>query len=166
MGNFKSTDMKVNRYNAEENLLELPDSKFQNEPWFDIMNPDIKDGFGVALALGKIYNVHWQRGINFDNLGVQPSEYFSLTDPGYVIRFNYTDVRELYDISRLVAGVATLTNSDQLLTAVPDPATCKNADNFLDKDAKALYVCFSGRGRGNAYEYVNVNAVRCRFDCP
>jgi hypothetical protein len=92
--------------------LELPDNKFQNEPWFDIMNPDIKDGFGVPLALGTIYNVHWQRGINFENLGAQASEYLTITDPGYIIRFNYTNTIEAYDVTRLVGGSAIPLNSD------------------------------------------------------
>lgn len=68
------------------------------------MSNDIKSSFASPLAVNYTYNIHWHKGIDFTNLAVQSSEYFSITDPGFIIRFNYTQSRELFDLTRLVAG--------------------------------------------------------------
>lgn len=45
-------------------------------------------------------------------------------------------------------------------------STCRNGDQFHDQDNKFLYICFSGRNRTTPWEYININAVQCRFKCP
>jgi hypothetical protein len=69
-----------------------------------MMALDAENGIGTPFAAGYYYNVHWHTGLDFTQLGLQGSEFFAADDPGVVLRFNYTNSRELYDITRLAAG--------------------------------------------------------------
>jgi hypothetical protein len=77
----------------------------------------------VPFAGGYYYNVHWGRDLDWLNVGIQASEFFTADEPGVVLRFNYTSKRELFDLSRLAAG--TIQNFSNVITnqnhQVPDP---------------------------------------------
>lgn len=67
-------------------------------------NKDIKDGFTTVLATGYTYNIHWNEGIDFSHALVIPSYLTELKDLTTILRFNYTENRELFDIYRMIGG--------------------------------------------------------------
>jgi hypothetical protein len=69
---------------------------------------DTKFSFATPLATGYTYNVHFNKGIDFDHLGIQPSHMFLKDDKGFVLRFNYSAQRETFDISRLKVSTKIL----------------------------------------------------------
>lgn len=76
--------------------------------------------------------------------------------------------RELYEIAPLRQG--TKFNYNLLKTASADllnSDTCGNGDYYHNNadDQRVLELCASGKNR-STFEYVDVNAVYCRFLCP
>ena len=81
-----------------------------------------------------------------------------------MIRFNYTDQRELYNIGKyyqqkvqmpyITAGVAQI-----------NPNTCANGDYYHDKLERHLYVCVSGKNKA-IREWIDIVGVRCKDYCP
>ena len=58
---------------------------------------DIKNSFAMPFATNHFYNVHWKWGIDFDHVAIAPSRLWNEGD-GLVLRFNYTDQRELFEV--------------------------------------------------------------------
>ena len=83
---------------------------------------DIKKSWAMPFVVGQYYNVHWKRGIDFTHLAIAPSRLWTSTE-GTVLRFNYTDARELFEIGKWYKGQLQLPfivpKSSMLL-----PSTC------------------------------------------
>jgi hypothetical protein len=78
--------MKVLRLGAGVDLKTAAPETFTEE-WMVIIKKslDVKFSFATPLAIGYTYNIHWRYGLNFDHLAIQPSNYLTETEPGYVI---------------------------------------------------------------------------------
>ena len=57
----------------------------------------------MPFATNNYYNVHWRYGIDFTHLAIAPNREWTDSD-GVVLRFNYTDVRELFQIGKWFEG--------------------------------------------------------------
>ena len=53
----------------------------------------------MPFAINHYYNIHWKYGIDFTHLAIAPTREWTTSD-GVVLRFNYTDVRELFQIGK------------------------------------------------------------------
>lgn len=60
---------------------------------------DIKNSWAMPFATNNYYNVHWKWGIDFMHMAIAPSRLWETTD-GVVLRFNYSDNRELFQIGK------------------------------------------------------------------
>jgi hypothetical protein len=69
------------------------------------MSSDIEDSVVGTFATGEVYNLHWRYGIDFRFMGIQPTPLWKESDKSVVIRFNYTETREKFEIKRIVSGV-------------------------------------------------------------
>lgn len=58
----------------------------------------------MPYIAGRIYNIWWLTGLDFDSLKMTSSNYFKDTDPGIVFKFNYTNNRQLYEIGAIRPG--------------------------------------------------------------
>lgn len=95
---------------------------------------------------------------------MKPSFYFKDTDNAFIVRFNYTAPRELFDIGKILAGklqTPLLTPKDSM----PSYATCKFGDYYLDVNHRFLFVCVSGKDKA-IYDSLNLNGITCRNLCP
>jgi hypothetical protein len=63
---------------------------------------DIKNSWAFPYAVGYNYHTHFQYGIDFLHLSLAPSQYW-LDNEAIVLKFNYTDQRELYKIGHYYA---------------------------------------------------------------
>jgi hypothetical protein len=79
----------------------LTNSNYSLEPMIVIkkMSMDIPHSWAMPFATGNYYNIHWKWGVDFTHLSIAPSRLWSETD-GVVLRFNYSDYRELYEIGK------------------------------------------------------------------
>lgn len=86
------------------------------------MSMDIIGSWAMPYAVGQYYNVHWKWGIDFMHLSIAPSRLWE-SNEGVVLRFNYTDHRELFRIGKWYKQqlqTPLLTASLSLI----DPSTC------------------------------------------
>jgi hypothetical protein len=62
--------------------------------------------YNFAFATDYVYNVHWNRGIDFTHFMIESSIY--LTDQAdsfpIVVRFNHSEPRELWENYRMIGG--------------------------------------------------------------
>jgi hypothetical protein len=67
-----------------------------------LVKKNIVRGWAVPFVLGNNYNIFWGNGnadLNWMNINIYPSvENFQENDPSMVLRFNYTEERELFDV--------------------------------------------------------------------
>ena len=124
---------------------------------------DIKKSWAMPFAVGKYYNIHWKWGIDFTHLAIAPSRLWNETE-GVVLRFNYTDQRELFEIGKWYKAALQLPfivpSSDML-----SPTNCTNGEYFHNSTERYLFVCVSGRNKA-IHEWIDVNGIRCRYNCP
>jgi hypothetical protein len=59
---------------------------------------------GFPFISGFTYSAWWSTGIDWTSVTMKPSYYFNPNDDGFIIRFNYTSHRELFDIRHIIAG--------------------------------------------------------------
>lgn len=127
------------------------------------MSGDVPSSWAMPFASGHYYNVHWKLGIDFTHLTISPSNYWDTND-GVVLRFNYSDHRELFQIRRWY--LQQLQNPYIVPTStLIDPSNCTNGQYYHDSDHKYLYVCVSGRNK-KLIEEIDVIGVKCLNFCP
>lgn len=62
---------------------------------------DIDFSYATLFVTGETYNVQFKLGTpDFTSVGFFPSPYFKPEDKGIVLRFNYSEYRETFDIFR------------------------------------------------------------------
>lgn len=139
-----------------------PDTVSQNEIYET--QSEQRNTWALPFVSGYTYSVYWNTSIDWTSLNINPSFYFKNTDDGFIVRFNYTAPRELFDIGHILTGqlqTPLLTAQTAMLAA----ATCKFGDYFLDIAHKFLFICVSGRDKA-LYDSLNMKAIPCRTNCP
>lgn len=132
--------------------------------WVQKTDPEQMNTWGLPFVSGYTYSVYWSTGIDWTSITMNPSFYFKSTDDAFIIRFNYTTHRELFDIGHILAGklqTPLLTAQGNMLTY----SSCSFGDYYLDVSKQFLFVCVSGKGKA-IYDLLNLNGVTCRYLCP
>jgi hypothetical protein len=106
--------------------------------------------YAMPYIAGRIYNIWWLTGLDFDHLSMTSSYYMQPNDPGVRFRFNYTLNRELYEIGPIRPG-QPLTNSSYFVRSNDflDESTCYNGEYYHDNTAgnRTLELCASAKNR-------------------
>jgi hypothetical protein len=63
-----------------------------------------KDSYSLAFVAGRVYNIWWLTGLDFDHVDIVVSTLFEDTDPAIIFKFNYTQNREIFEIGHLING--------------------------------------------------------------
>ncbi len=82
-------------------------SKYSILPSFIIKekpNFDGKFDFVSIFPTGYVFNLHFYTGIDWKHLLLSPSEFTESADKSIILRFNYSETRELFDIKKVLAG--------------------------------------------------------------
>lgn len=109
------------------------------------MSMDIPHSWAMPFSTNQYYNIHWKWGVDFTHLAIAPSRLWSIND-AIVLRFNYSDARELYNIGKWFKQQIQfpyIAKSESLV----DPSNCSNGDYFHDTNNSYLFVCVSGRNK-------------------
>jgi hypothetical protein len=101
---FSAVDIRVRLLgNAYDDFASqtLTDDDFSKESMIVIKpkSKDIPKSWAMPFATGQYYNVHWKWGLDYTHVAIFPSRLWTDQD-GVVLRFNYTDQRELYMIGK------------------------------------------------------------------
>ena len=91
-GNFDKVGQKIQEiYDAYDQIAETSTSYTQIFSVMSGMEPmNIKKYYAVPYIAGRMYNIWWHTGLDFDNLHMISSNYFSNIDPAILFKFNYT----------------------------------------------------------------------------
>lgn len=54
----------------------------------------------MPFITGKTYNIHWLDGLDWDKIVIHPTYSWKKDDKPVVLRFNYSDNRELFEVCR------------------------------------------------------------------
>lgn len=98
---FNAIDMKAKLLaDPYENVTDVVEDEFSVEHMVIIKKSlDIKNSWAMPFATGNYYNAHWKWGLDFMHMAVAPSRLWE-DDEGIVLRFNYTDYREIFQIGK------------------------------------------------------------------
>lgn len=91
-------------------------------------------------------------------MSIRPSLQFTENDMGVVLRFNYSAIRETFEVNRQISK--KLYDAYTNIGKRPDPKTCLNGEWWNDRDNSFFYVCVSGKNTAT-YEQIEVNPVIC-----
>ncbi len=81
-------------------------------------NPKKTAHWDIAFPVGDTFNVHWQYGIDWTGVTMVRSRMFTESELGIVLRFNYTDRRDEFNVvSGANTAIANLTSGDLATTA-------------------------------------------------
>ena len=119
--------------------------------------------WALPFVTGYIYNVHWQDGsLDFTHLNLYPTNYWKNTDKGVVLRFNYSDTREDFNVSLL--RFSKLTQNANKLNDIFDPNTNNftTADYYHRMDNKYFSIGVNGKINGT----IDIDPVKCLKTCP
>jgi len=91
-----------------------------------------------------------------------------------VLRFNFTEPRELFEIKKLLTNkvVADYPQKSDIalfidpVTRKPNNTGCGFGDYFVDQTKKHLYMCINGKNHLTPFDSIDMNAIYCRDTCP
>lgn len=63
-----------------------------------------KNAWAVPFVTGHRYHVHWEWGLDFEQMRVQLSDRWEATDETIYFHSNYTDVREAFNFTDTATG--------------------------------------------------------------
>lgn len=92
-------------------------------------------------------------------MNLHPSFEWTPNDAPVILRFNHTDIRELFEVYYQVGGkVKPIFNE----TSMFDLSNVTYGDYHQDHDNKQLYLGVDGSMNGT----IQLNPIRCRLTCP
>lgn len=144
----------------------------------EIKNPnkDAAWSYPALLATNYMYNIHFKEGLDWDHMLMQPSYEAEATDAPIVIRLNYTEVRELFEIEQMITNKVNVGQYKEVpidslvdLNDTNNPfykpkSTCNFGEWHHDPDNKAIFVCVNGK-KTNKFESIDLNGIYCRITC-
>jgi len=120
--------------------------------------------YSLPFVAGRTYAIWWE-SIDFNNLAIDLSPLFDDSDSGIVFKFNYTAHRELFDIYHLINLEKAGDSVMPLINDTLNETDCQLGDNIVDLDNKTLSVCVSSRGKNRTEQYLQIDAIKCRYVC-
>jgi G8 domain len=127
-----------------------------------------KKSYSLPYIAGKIYNIWWLTGLDFDHLTLTSSLTLAPIDPAIIFKFNYTDNRELYEVGPIRPGEPLTTASLFVRNDLGlDANNCQNGEYSHDNTAgyRTFSICASPINR-TYFETTDVTAIYCRYLCP
>lgn len=120
----------------------------------------------LPFVTGYIYNIHWQNGnLDWTHMNFYPTPVWKPEDKGLVFRFNYTDIREDYDIHIIKWNGTTINGTrfnETNTTFDPVADNYTTGDYILANVSKLLTLGINAKENGT----IDADAVRCRLYCP
>lgn len=92
-----------------------------------------------------------------------PTKYMNLSDAGIILRFAYTENREVYDIATNVNGTLGAFKTAQ--TSMLNASVCQAAENYQNHSEHYVDVCVSGKDKP-AHTTIEIEGIICRNFCP
>ena len=122
--------------------------------------------YAMPYIAGRIYNIWWLTGLDFNHLSMTSSSYMQPTDPAIRFKFNYTLNRELYEVGVVRPG-EPLTTSNLVVRSNDLDTSCTNGAYYHDNTAgsRNFSLCASANGR-TYFETVDITSIYCRYLCP
>ena len=114
---------------------------------------DTPDAWGWTFATGYQYNIHWLSGLDFIKLSMLPAPNFLITDRPIVIRVNYSDFREEFDIKVVKSVISSVQMNKTLKPLDLNKNNFTTGDYFNDLENKRLYVGFNGKNKGELLNF-------------
>lgn len=128
---FNAIDIKatlLDPLDPFEDISQKTEEEFSAEYMVIIKkSKDIKNSWAMPFATNQYYNIHWKWGIDFTHLAIAPSRLWDDND-GVVLRFNYTDQREMFDILEFYGSEFTLFSSSE--EEMISPNNCTNGQYY------------------------------------
>lgn len=124
--------------------------------------------YALPYIAGRIYNIWWLTGLDFDGLLMTSSSYLKETDPAIMFKFNYTLHREAFDIGPIRPHYPLTDNRLFYPSAgILDENNCGNGQYFQEDDPsnRTMEICASAINR-TYFETTKITAIYCRYLCP
>jgi hypothetical protein len=119
--------------------------------------------YGLPYVCGYTYRIEQEYMLNFKHVTATPSIYLDDSDAAIILRFAYTESREVYDINTNVLGLATPFKPAQ--ATLLNATSCLVADNYQNHSEKYVDVCISGKDKPDRTT-VEIEGIICRNFCP
>jgi hypothetical protein len=97
----------------------------------------------MIIILGNTYGIRKENSLNFEYIRIGSTKFMLESDPAVILRFVYTESRELYEIKRIIDGVA-----GSLLVAQTDflnATSCTAGDYYHNHSATYVDICVTAR---------------------
>lgn len=126
---------RVNQYNS----VPLSNSNYLYGEW----SQSYTNSWALSFIPNNTYEIRMEYTNNFLRLFIASSRFMLESDPAVILRFVYTESRELYEIKRIIAGVA-----GSLLVAQTDflnATSCTAGDYYHNHSATYVDICVTAR---------------------
>ena len=120
------------------------------------------NSWAINFVPGYTYQMRMEHTYNFMHLSLA-SKYMLESDMAVILRFMYTESRELFEIKRIVAGVssALIVPQTDLLNVI----ACTAGDYYQNHSASYVDICVTARQKPPKAT-IDVTGVICRQFCP
>ena len=162
---FRGLELRVLRipdlkYNMSLSLTSL--SNF-TRVYMEKIFVDTMYTWALPFVTGYKYNVHWQDGaLDFTHMNLYPTPYWRNVDKGVVLRFNYSETREDYNVS-ILRFDNSVTPTNKLVESIdPIQNNFTTGDMYHLNDNKLLSIGVNGKINGT----IDVDPIKCLKTCP
>ncbi len=152
---FFGVDMRVLRLGDGFDLNQSKEENFTIAKMQKIF-VDTPDAWGWTFATGYQYNIHWLSGLDFIKMTMIPAPNFLATDRPLLIRVNYSDIREEFDIKVVKSVLSTVQMNKTLKPLDLSKNNFISGDYYNDLESKRLYLAFNGKNKGFSLIYVSL----------
>ena len=119
--------------------------------------------WALPFVTGYSYNIHWQDGnLDFTHINLYPTNYWRVSDKGVVLRFNYSETREDFNVSLLKFGGNVLLGSKKSDVLDPKINNFMTGDYYHRIDNKYFSIGINGLANGT----IDVDPIKCLKTCP
>ena len=123
-------------------------------------NLDPANGWAIPFVTNHRYRVHWRQGLDFERMKMMVSENWVATDHNVLINMNFTEQREVLNVTTNYGAGDLIANATLTSKAEADWQT---ADNIVWNDTETRQFEFVVNGKNASKTEIQFDGHQCFF---
>ena len=148
--------------NSDFNLTGASDANFSRVVMEKILSGDHYHAWALPFVTGYLYNIHFQDGnLDFTHMNVYPTNYWKPTDKGIVLRFNYSEIEDDFNVTLVKFQGNLLKGSRSSSYLDPQNNNFMSSDFYHNKAKKFFFLGLNGKSNGT----IDLVPIKCLTNC-
>jgi hypothetical protein len=155
---FEATDEAAMKANGTLEAYLDNNDNYSQVIWKEKLKP--MNGWAIPFVTNHRYRIHWRQGLDFERMKFEVSENWESTDHKIMINMNFTETREVMNVTTNYGSGDLIANATLTTKAESDWQT---GDNICYNDTETREFEFVINGKNSSKNEIQIDGHQCFF---